>query len=374
MAVVDAPARVNRASWFMRLVAKAKFQSIASGLPIARGFARRDGDEIFDIVQGFVKSQVLFAAVELELFDRLLDGSKRVDELAFACSVSPDRLEILLHAMVSLGLVRRQRGGRYALARKGAAILGVPGLLDMIRHHDVLYRDLSDPVALLRKERETELAQFWPYVFGGGNVAPEVAERYSELMAQSQGLVAQDTLRQVSFKDVQHLLDVGGGTGAFLTAVARRRSAPKLTLMDLPQVMPSAKERLKREGVAERITLAGGSFRDDPLPDGADAISLIRVLYVLEDATVEALLIMVYDALPDCGRLGISEPITGSVRPEPSGDIYFAFYTMAMGTGKARSQARIAALCEAAGFEQIRCPKSSRPYVTSIVSARKSSN
>ncbi len=68
----------------------------------------------------------------------------------------------------------------------------------MIRHHAVFYRDLADPVALLRGGAETELARFWPYVFGAsGPIDPEVAATYSGLMADTQAMVAEDTLRLV---------------------------------------------------------------------------------------------------------------------------------------------------------------------------------
>ena len=80
-------------------------------------------------------------------------------------------------------------------------MLGVPGLADMILHHRVLYRDLQDPAAFFKGETEPELASFWPYVFGAqSGIAPDVARTYSNLMTESQGLVAQDTLRQVSQK------------------------------------------------------------------------------------------------------------------------------------------------------------------------------
>ena len=46
-------------------------------------------------------------------------------------------------------------------------------------------------------------------------------------MAESQALVAEDTLRMVSFDRVETLLDIGGGTGAFLTAVGGRARATK---------------------------------------------------------------------------------------------------------------------------------------------------
>ena len=94
-------------------------------------------------------------------------------------------MTILLRAAVALKLLRSKGGGRFALSKTSAALLGVPGLSDMIRHNDVLYRDLSDPAAFFRGETQTELADFWPYVFGG-EMEPQAAQTYSDLMARSQ--------------------------------------------------------------------------------------------------------------------------------------------------------------------------------------------
>jgi demethylspheroidene O-methyltransferase len=362
----------SRGAWLTRLIANPRFQQWASGFPLTRGIARRDGAEIFDIVQGFVQSQVLSALVELDLLNRLAEGPQSPAELARRAGMAEDRMAILLQAGAALGLLRRRRDGRFALARKGAAILGVPGLEAMIRHHRAFYADMADPVTLLRGEGETELARFWPYVFGAAaEVEPEVARRYSDLMAQSQGLVAQDVLRMVSFKEARHLLDIGGGSGTFLAAVAARSPDLRLSLFDLPEVIPSARARLTQAGLTARLTLVPGSFRSDPLPEGADTISLIRVLYDHDDATVTALLAKVHAALPAGGRLIVAEPMAGGARPERAGDVYFAFYTMAMGTGRARSAARIAEMCRGAGFTDIRIPHSPRPFVTSALSCVK---
>jgi demethylspheroidene O-methyltransferase len=95
------------------------------------------------------------------------------------------------------------------------------------------------------------------------------------------------------------------------------------------------------------------------------------VLYDHDDATVGDLLAKVHAALPPGGRLIISEPMSGGARPDPICDVYFAFYTMAMGTGRTRSAARIAELCEAAGFEAVRVAKAPRPFVTSALSCSK---
>lgn len=358
--------------WVNRLVAKPGFQSWASKFPLTRGQARKDGAVLFDVVQGFVQSQVLMAVVELDLLHRLRGGALSADALGKATDVPTDRMQILLQAGAALGLLKRRRDGRFGLARKGAALLGVPGLEAMIHHHRAFYRDLEDPVALLRGPEQTELSEFWPYVFGAkGAVDPDVADTYSDLMAQSQRLVAEDTLRAVKFTGITRLLDVGGGTGAFLEAVGTAYPNLQMSLFDLPQVAPGAQARFAAAGMADRVSLHAGSFREDPLPEGADAVSLIRVLYDHSDDTVRGLLAAVFDVLPAGGRLIISEPMGGGAKPDAAGDVYFAFYTMAMQTGRARSAEDIQALCAEAGFTNIQARKPARSYVTSTLTAEK---
>ena len=374
MALQDPPWRhiFDPVTWVNRLVARADVQRIAARLPIGGRLAQRDGAEIFDLVQGFVRSGVLSALIELRVLHRLMDRPLSARDLAPDCGMAPDRMEVLLQGGAAIGLLRRRRDGRFRIARKGAAILGVPGLEAMIRHHHVFYSDMADPVALLRGEGETGLARFWPYVHGAnGTVSEADAARYSDLMAQSQSLVAEDTLRMISLRDVRHLMDVGGGSGVFAAEVAARYRGLDVSVLDLPEVIPDARQRLALQGLESRITCRSGSFREGPLPDGADAISLSRVLYDHDDATVADLLAKVHAALPPGGRLIVSEPMSGGVRPDAACDVYFAFYTMAMGTGRTRSAKTIGDICRAAGFERVQIPRAPRRYVTSALSCVK---
>ena len=190
-------------------------------------------------------------------------------------------------------------------------------------------------------------------------------------MADSQGLVAEDTLQMVDLFGVKRLLDIGGGTGAFLAVVSRKYPSLNMGLFDLPAVVEGAGARLARAGVSNPLTIHPGSFRDDPLPTGADAISLIRVLYDHADATVAKLLAAVFRALPPGGLLIVSEPMSGGAVPDRATDSYFAFYTAAMQTGRTRSGAEIAVLMAAAGFADITDIKGFRPFVTSVVTARR---
>jgi demethylspheroidene O-methyltransferase len=365
-------ARRSGLGWLTRLALSPRFHAISQRIPGLRSISRQEGEALFDTLSGFVQSQVLMALVELDVLAALRKGPLRTAALAHAAGVAPDRMAILMQAAAALKLVRRGRDDDWHLAPRGAAFLTVPGLAAMVRHHRVLYRDLADPTAFLRGETTPELAGFWPYVFGAGAAAdPQTAATYSQLMADSQGLVATDTLAVVDFSNVRNLMDVGGGTGSFLTAVGQAVPGPQLTLFDLPSVVPGATARFASAGLAARTHIVAGSFREDRLPQGADAISLIRVLYDHADSTVTALLSAVHAALPPAGRVVISEPMSGGQTPDRATDVYFAFYTLAMGTGRTRSASEIEILLKNAGFGAIRIHLSQRPYVTQVVTATK---
>lgn len=365
------PAPTPRGSWMMRLVASRRFQSFCSAVPGLRSIARRDGEALFDLVAGFVHSQILWSVVELRLLHRIAEGPQTAAGLAVGSGLTADRMAILCNGAASLGLMTRGRDDRFHLARRGAALLGVPGLEAMISHHAVLYRDLQDPLSVLRGG-ETGLAGFWPYVFGAGAAEdPATAQRYSRLMADSQTLVAEETLRRVDVSRAREVMDIGGGTGAFLTALGQRHVGPRLHLFDLPAVVSGARDTFAAADLAPRVQITPGSFRDDPLPATADVITLVRVLYDHQDDTVLALLRSVHAALPAGGRVVISEPMTGGARPNRAGDAYFAIYCMAMRTGCARSPARIIDLLQQAGFAAITDHGTTRSFITHVLSALK---
>ena len=105
---------------------------------MTRRLVRREGEALFDLLAGFCHSQILAALVKFEIPQILLAAPTTSADLAVRCDVPPDRMDVLLRAGIALGLLKPKRGGRLALTRTGAALVGVPGLSQMISHHDVL--------------------------------------------------------------------------------------------------------------------------------------------------------------------------------------------------------------------------------------------
>ena len=188
--------RDRLAAWHDRLMADGRFRQWAARFPLTRPVARRRARALFDLTAGFVYSQVLLACVELDLFAILAEGPADSRTLAHRLALEPEALTQLLEAAEALGLTRK-RGGRWALGRLGAVMVNNAGLEAMIRHHAMLYRDLADPVALLRGERGGgALAAYWPYA--SAESAVELPESrtapYTRLMAASQPMIAAEVL------------------------------------------------------------------------------------------------------------------------------------------------------------------------------------
>jgi demethylspheroidene O-methyltransferase len=189
-------------------------------------------------------------------------------------------------------------------------------------------------------------------------------------MAATQPGVAADLLAAYPFRRHRRLLDVGGGEGAFLVAAGRQAPRLALSLFDLPAVAARARSRLAGAGVLDRTTLYEGDFLADPLPGGADLITLIRILHDHDDAGVLAVLRKARAALPADGALLVAEPMSSAPRGDRISDVYFAFYLLAMGRGRARTPVEIMALMREAGFRRTRLLKTRTPFLLRAILAR----
>jgi demethylspheroidene O-methyltransferase len=359
-------------NWRNRLAGTPRFQRLAARIPFVRRVAAQQATGVFDLCAGFVYAQVLMAAVELRLLERLLEAPRTAPQLAADLGLAEPAMHRLLKATTALGLTIRRGEERYGLGLKGAALLGNPGALRMIAHHRLLYADLADPVALLRGEgRPTRLQDYWGYAISEHPEANDRVDAYSELMAESLSLVVEDVLAAYPFARHRVMLDVGGGTGQFIRAVAAATPGLTFQLFDLPPVCALASRRFTEAGLEDRVRIVPGNARVGPIAGGADLATLIRVLHDHDDADAQAILDGIFQALPPGGTLLIAEPMSGQKGAEAMADAYFGFYLLAMGSGQTRTLTEIRFMLEKAGFGAIQPLKMPRPLLASGVVAHK---
>ncbi len=363
--------RVRWINWRNAIVGNPAFHRFAAHFPVTRPIARRRARTIFDLVAGFIFSQILAACVELGVFDRLAAGPVAAESLARDWAMSAVAADRLLRAAAAIGMVERVGADHWALAADGAALRANGGVVEMIAHHKLLYADLADPVALLRHGGGGgALQRFWHYAgeAGAGSAADVAA--YSRLMAASQPLVAQDVIAAYPFARHRRMLDIGGGEGRFVRSVAAAVPGLALGLFDLPAVAERATSAFAAEGLAAQISAHGGNFLADPLPVGYDLMTLVRVLHDHDDAPASQLLRNIAAALPPGGRLVIAEPMAETKGAETIGDAYFGLYLWAMGSGRPRSARAIRAMLKSAGFRRSWQVTTALPINVSVVVAQ----
>ena len=369
--------RVSPLDWLHasrdRLVASEAFRRRMARFPLTRFIARRRAKQAFDLCAGFVYSQVLLACVRCGLLEALAERPQTLPVVARRTGLELPAAQRLLSAAAALRLVERRAGERYGLGDLGAAFAADGAVKAMVEHNALLYADLADPLALLRGQpASTRLRDYWGY--GGSQdpatLAPERVAPYSALMAASQALVREEVLASYSFAGHRCLLDVGGGQGEFIRALAAKHASLRFQLFDLPAVAGIAAARLEASGLAGRTQVVGGDFFTQPLPRGADAATLLRILHDHDDAHALRLLRAVRDALPEGGTVLIAEPLAGTPGAEAVGDAYFGFYLLAMGSGRARTFAEMRALLTTAQFADVRRHRTALPLQTSVVTAK----
>ncbi len=245
---------------------------------------------LFDLAAGYWLSEVLFAAVELDIFTLLEPPGKTAGEAAGALGISPRGAGRLMQALRSLGLLDR-RGPVYFNTR----ITG-----------DYLVRGKADyqgDALLWRKQ----LSPFWRRLEDclreGGRVSypteevPEQRIRRVRAYTAAMEAVANTKVKEfMPFFDglspEGNMLDVGSGSGAVAAAFLERFPSLRATLMDLPEVLDCAEEMLRSRGLAERVEFCRANVLE-PWPVGGKSFSLIvlsNIIHAYSGAEIPGLL------------------------------------------------------------------------------------
>ncbi|TKD50955.1 methyltransferase [Sphingomonas baiyangensis] len=355
--------RERAIGWRNRAIASPRFRRWAQRLPIARSVSRRHAGRLFDLVAGFVYTQTLAAFVAAQLHELLADAPVDAEALAEHAKLPVGAIERLLHAAAALELAQPLSNGRWTLGPAGAALAGDAGVQAMVEHHALLYADLADPLALLRRGGGGgALAGFWHYARADDPTRGE-GGGYSALMAASQPMVAEQLLDAYRFDRHRAVLDVGGGTGAFTRQLVARHPRLGVGVFDLPDVAA----RIALPDVATH----GGDFTRDALPEGYDCITLVRIVHDHDDAVVARLLAAAHRALPPRGRLVIAEPMANTSGARAMGDAYFGWYLWAMGSGRPRSREMLEGMLCDAGFAATQRHATALPLIASVISTRR---
>jgi hypothetical protein len=304
------------------------------------------------LVNGYQVTQAIHVATVLGIADLLAEGPQRSDDLAATTGTHPGVLYRLLRALASVGVFREEETHTFALTDLGAC----------------LRSDAPEPVggwaafvgepyhweawsALLHSVRTGENAFQHvhgtdPWTFRARH--PELSAGFDRAMTDISRQLSAAILAAYDFGRFGHIVDVGGGNGAFLAAVLAKYPGMRGVLFDQSHVVSGAGPVLAAAGVADRSEVVGGSFFD-AVPTGGDAYILKAILHDWEDEPCIQILRTCRRAMAEGTALLVVERDLG--RPNQDPDAKFSDLNMLVGPmGQERTPEEYAALFAAAGF------------------------
>jgi demethylspheroidene O-methyltransferase len=362
-----------------KLLSKPGMYRFALSNPLTRWFTQHRTRQVFDVMAGFVHSQVLLACVRLKLFEKVMKEPKTLQELSQLTHVPEAGLQRLIQSALALNLLEQRSAYRYGLGPLGSVIAMDEGIKAMIEHNNLLYHDMVDPVAILQDSWSGQLNDYWPYAQEQSADAAHRVEhasdayaKYSELMAASQTFVIEEILSSYLFHEHHGVLDVGAGKGRFACALAKKYPSVDVSIFDLPHVTQVSRQLIEQKGLSSRIKVHAGDFTNDVLPEGADLATLVRIAHDHNDDVLLGLLKSIFASLPAGGTLLLAEPMAIEPGEKPHGDAYFHFYLLAMGSGRLRTPSELMHLMKLAGFTHLETVPNAMPVHTRILLGRKS--
>ena len=109
--------------------------------------------QLMQLTTGYWRSQVLFAASELGVFEALAQGPRAAEDVARQCGTSPAYTERLLNGCVACDLLEKDPEGRFANGRLAAEYLtstGAHSLAHWVRFMGDCYRPWSGLAGAVR--------------------------------------------------------------------------------------------------------------------------------------------------------------------------------------------------------------------------------
>lgn len=282
-------------------------------------------DYLIELGWAYWRSQVIFAGVELGVFDLLAQDGKNPLEIARGLNTNPRATEMLLNALVALKLLKR-KGDIYLNTFLASQYLvrGVPFYqADRIRHQHNLWDKWSRLQQAIRTGKS---------VVEDKETDPEKLLEFMKAMHNNGTVKAQKILRKFNLKPSRRLLDLGAGPGTYSIEFARVNPRLQAVVYDLPDNAEIAKTFIKESGLEGRITTQAGNCLEENLGEGLyDAIFVSNLLHIYAPTTNVEILRKCYRALEPGGKVIIHDFFVNKARTGPLFSTLFSL-NMLLGT------------------------------------------
>ena len=313
---------------------------------------------IMQMVTGAWVTKVISEATRLGIPDRVKrHGSMRAADMVTTGGIdaSPEALERLLRACASLGVFTEDAEGKFGSTALSDVLTtdapdSVKKLVEAVG--GPWYRcwaELFDAVKTGKPQAKKVFGRdWWDYL----NANPKELEDFGEAMKANSSNSLRGVLENCDFNGVRKIADIGGGFGHLAVALLGRYPTLQAIVMDVPDLIPVAREHLpiSDPAVANRLEYFGGDMFESVPP--ANVYLMKHIIHDWEDERCIRLLQNCRQSMQGEGRVICVDaviPPMGNITGAPAKllDINMLLFI----SGKERTETQWTELYRAAGFE-----------------------
>jgi acetylserotonin N-methyltransferase len=340
-----------------------------------------DDRRIWDLLLTQTYQASIVAAEESGVFTALDEKPAMITELAARLDFDERATGILLRLLAALGLLT-QRLARFHLTDEARVYLvrSSPfywghmlsvGVSEW--HRKALLAKLrqkgsdraTGPEGIPQVSGEGRVSDNW----AAGNVSLEQARGIAARMHSHSLNAAVGAARNYDFTGVRRVLDVGGGSGCFMIAIAQKHAHLRCTVMELPAMCEVARDYIKAGEVSDRVDTDAVDMFRQPWPKGYDAIFFSNIWHDWNFQTCEWLARRAFEVLPAGGRIMLHEMLLDDDGAGPATAASFSMMMLLGTQGQQFTFSELNEILEKAGFAGVESRQTSVYY--SIITARK---
>jgi SAM-dependent methyltransferase len=257
-------------------------------------------DDVGRLLDAPLSSAAVAAALELGLFWTFDDGPRSARSVADELHIPEVRCRFWLRTLASLGLLDETEEGFY-LSPTGRSAIVEGWSREAWRYLAIEAREASPLVVDLARRLDRrgpvtdDAVAITDYV-DKLRADPDRARRFTELLYELHGWLAEAVADSVDLSGARRLLDLGGGSGVVSLALLRRNPDLSAVVADLPVVCEAGRAIADRTDVASGISYLPLDYREGALPQGFD------VILTCDARFTRPLLAKIASALPTEGR------------------------------------------------------------------------
>jgi len=154
--------------------------------------------------------------------------------------------------------------------------------------------------------------------------SPEATRAFISAMHKNASFASSMVVAQIDLTGVNSLLDLGGGSGAYAIAFARKAPHIKITVFDLPEVIPLTKKYIAQAGLAETIQTKTGDMTRDDFGKGYDLVFVSAICHMFSPKENLKLFKRIKRALNPEGRIVIQDFVLNPDKTSPRFSAIFA--------------------------------------------------